>query len=106
MFLSFLPCHIHFFPFCSGLIYRSLGVASEPSQEFLPCFRESPNGESPSCSWEFLSFSDQVTWCLSYKVLRGHFSLSDVTVGMVGHFSAISCVEMSLRQKGMPFASR
>ena len=25
-------------------------VASEPSQECLPRFRESPNGESPGCS--------------------------------------------------------
>ena len=34
-FLSLLPCRFHFFPFWSGLIYRSLGVASEPSQECL-----------------------------------------------------------------------
>ena len=32
------PYPFHFFPFPSGLIYRSLGVASEPSQECLPCF--------------------------------------------------------------------
>ena len=25
-------------------------------------------------------------WCLSCTVLRGHLSLLDVTVGMVGHF--------------------
>ena len=48
-------------PFQSGLIYRSLGVASEPSQECLPCFRESPKSESPGCSQESLSVSAQVT---------------------------------------------
>ena len=37
-FLSLLPCHFHFFPFQSRLIYRRLGVAFEPSQEWLPRF--------------------------------------------------------------------
>ena len=86
-------------PFQSGLIYRSLGVASEPSQECLPCFRESPNSESPCCSWESLSFSARVTCCLSCTVLRGHLSLSDVTVGKVSHFYAISGTERSLGQR-------
>ena len=87
------------FPFRSRLIYRSLGVASEPSQECLPCFRESPNSESPCCSWEALSFSARVTCCLSCTVLRGHLSLSDVTVGKVSHFYAISGTERSLGQR-------
>ena len=64
-FLSLLPCHFLFFPFWFGLIYRSLGIASEPSQECLPRFRESPNGESPGCSQESLSFSARVTWWLA-----------------------------------------
>ena len=102
-FLSLLPCHFHFFPFQSRLIYRRLGVASEPSQECLPCFRESPNGESPSCSQGSLSFSAQVKWCLSCTVLRGHLSLLYGTVGMVGYFCANSCMEKSLRQKGTTF---
>ena len=97
------PLSFHFFPFLSELIYRSLGVASEPSQERLPCFRESQNGESPGCSQESLSFSAQVTWCLSCMVLRGHISLLDATVGTVAHFCAISSTEMSLRQKEMAF---
>lgn len=70
----------------------------EPSQ-FLPCFRESSNSESPGCSWESLSFSAQVTWCLSCPVLRGHLLLLDETVGMVSHFCAVSCTERSLGQK-------
>ena len=90
---------LHFFPFQSGLIYRSLGVASEPSQECLSCFRESPNSESPWCSWESLSFSVQVTCCLSCTVLRSHLSLSDMTVGKVSHFYAISGTERSLGQR-------
>ena len=84
-FLSLLPCRFHFFPFWSGLIYRSLGVASEPSQECLPGFRESPNGESPGCCRESLSLSARVTWWLSCKVLSGHLSLWDSTVGSLGH---------------------
>ena len=83
--LSLLPCHFLFFPFWFGLIYRSLGIASEPSQECLPRLRESPNGESPGCSQEFLSFSARVTWWLSCMVLRGLLSLLDVTVGPLGH---------------------
>ena len=69
-----------------GLIYRSLGVASEPSQECLPGFRESPNGESPGCCRESLSFSARVTWWLSCRVLSGHLSLWHTTVGSLGHF--------------------
>ena len=84
-FLSLLPCHFLFFPFWFGLIYRSLGVAFEPSQECLPRLRESPNGESPGCSQESLSFSARVTWWLSCMVLRGLLSLLDVTVGPLGH---------------------
>ena len=57
------------------MIYRSLGVASEPSQECLPHFRESPNGESPGCSQESLSLFARVTWCPSCTVLSGHLSL-------------------------------
>ena len=101
-FLSLLPCHFLFFPFWFGLTYRSLGIASEPSQECLPRFRESPNGESPGCSQESLSFSARLTWYLSCTVLRGHLSLLDVTVGTVGRFYAVSCMETSLRQKGTP----
>ena len=40
----------------AGLTYRSLSVASEPSQECFARFRESPNGESPGGSWEFSLF--------------------------------------------------
>ena len=80
----------------------SLDVASEPCQECLPHFRESPNSESPGCSQESLSFSARVTWCLNCTVLRGHLSLLDATVGTVAHFCAISSTEMSLRQKGLP----
>ena len=79
-------CHFHFFPFWSRLIFWSLGVSSGPSQECLPCFGESPNGESPGCSPGSLSFSARVTGCLSGTVLWGHLSLSDATVGIVGHF--------------------
>ena len=50
-----------------------------------------------------LYFFAWITWCLSHMVLRGHLSLSDMTVGVVGHFCAISCTETSLRQKGTPF---
>ena len=78
---------------------QSLGVASEPSQECLSCFRESPNSESPWCSDQSLSFSVQVTCCLSCMVFRGHLSLSDMTVGKVSHFYAISGTERSLGQR-------
>ena len=47
-----------------------------------------------------------VTWCLSCPVLRGHLSLSDTTVGMVGHFCAVSHTERSLGQKGRLSVSR
>ena len=53
--------------------------------KYLPCFRESPNGESPGCSWESLSFSTCVTWWLSCRVLRGLLSLLDATVGLLSH---------------------
>ena len=73
--------------------------SSEPSQECLSHFRELLKGESPSFSWESLSFSARVTCCLSCTVLRGHLSLSDVTVGKVSHFYAISGTERSLGQR-------
>ena len=60
--------------------------SSEPSQECLSHFRELLKGESPSFSWESLSFSARVIWCISCIVLKGHLSLLDATVGMVGHF--------------------
>ena len=47
-----------------------------------------------------LSFSAQVTWCLSCVILRRHLSLLDVTVGTVSHFCAVSRPERSLGQKG------
>ena len=86
-FLSLLPCHFHFFPFQSRLIYRRLGVASEPSQEWLPRFKELPVSHliAPRnlClslrRSQVLFFSAQVTWYLSRMVLRGHLSLSDAT---------------------------
>ena len=68
------------------MIYRRLTVASEPSQECLPHFRQSPNGESPSCSQGPLCLSARVTWCLNCTVLGGHLSLLDATIVMVGHF--------------------
>ena len=69
-------------------------------------FRVSGNHQMvpPGCSWEALSFSARVTWCLSRMVLRAHFSLSDVTVGTVGHLCAVSRMESSPGQKG-PFLS-
>ena len=98
-FLSLLPCHFLFFPFWFGLIYRSLGVAFEPSQECLPRLRESPNGESPGCSQESLSFSARVTWWLSCMVLR-----SPLTVGCdcwaTRPFCALSHTERPLGKKG------
>ena len=48
-------------------------------------FRESPNGESPGCCRESLSLSAHVTWWLSCRVLSGHLSLWDSTVGSLGH---------------------
>ena len=58
------PVTLTSFPFQSGLIYRSPGVASEPSQECPPYFRESPNGESPRCSPEsvFLCPGHMLPW--------------------------------------------
>ena len=53
-----------------------------------------------------LSVSARVTRCPSCMVLRGHLSLSDVAVGMVGHFGAISRTESSLGQKGHLSVSR
>ena len=101
-FFSLLPCHFHFFPFWSGLIYRSLGVASEPSQECLPSFRESRIGESPGCSRESLSFSARVTWWLHCRALTGLVSLLDATVGPPARpFCAVSRTERPLGEKGL-----
>ena len=103
-FLSLLPCHFHFFPFWSGLIYRSLGVASEPSQACLPRFRESRISESPGCSRESLSFFARVTWWLHCRALTGLVSLLDVTVGPPG--PAILCCQShgeATGGKGTPF---
>ena len=47
-----------------------------------------------------LSVSAWVTRCPSCIVLRGHLSLSDVAIGTVSHFGAISHTESSLGQKG------
>ena len=98
---AFFPITFTSFPWV-WIDLISLDVASEPSLERLPHFRALPNGESPGCFQESLSFSTQLTWCLSCTVLRGHLSLLDVTVGTVGHFYAVSCTETSLRQKGTP----
>ena len=101
MLLSLLPCRFPLFPFQSRLIYRSLGVACEPSQECLPRFREPPNGATRLLPGSSV-FLCPVTWCLSRMVLRGHLSLSDVTVGTVGHLCAVSRTESS-RGKRDPF---
>ena len=75
------------FLFSLRLIYRSLGVASEPFQECPPHFREMPNGECQIPGRSRESFSAQVTWYLSWTVLRGYLSLSDAPVGTVSHQS-------------------
>lgn len=58
--------------FQSRLIYRSLGIASEPSQECLPCFRKSPIGELSiglgNLSLFCLSMPESHGWCLSLMV--------------------------------------
>ena len=71
----------------------------------IPCFRESPNGESPGCSRESLSFSSRVTWYLSGTVLRDYLSLSYETVGTVGHFVPLVARGRHWDKKGHHFAS-
>ena len=46
-----------------------------------------------------LSFCARVTCCPGRTALRGHLSLSDMTVGKVSHFYAISGTERSLGQR-------
>ena len=70
-------------------------------------FHVSGNHQMVSPCWPGnLSVSAWVTRCPSCMVLRGHLLLSDVAVGVVGHFGAISRTESSLGQKGHLSVSR
>ena len=70
----------------SGLTYRSLGVASEPSQECVSRFRASPSSESPGGSWEsislsFVSLPESHGSLVAWFVPQSHAQGSLLTVG-------------------------